>query len=55
LLPVHDELLLSAPQEVADEVMAELAEVMNSIVTEEEFGINVPAVPNVGTTWAEVH
>lgn len=54
-LPVHDELLGSVPQEQSEDVVNELREVMSSIVTEAEFGINVPAEPAVGANWNEVH
>ena len=53
MLPVHDEIMLSAPEKEEEEVKAELAEVMNSIITEKEWGIDVPADPGSGANWAE--
>lgn len=53
MLPVHDETLASAPKDEADDVQAVIAEAMNSILTEEEWGIGVPAEPHHGLNWAE--
>jgi hypothetical protein len=46
LLPVHDEVCFSIPK-------AEIAAVMDTVVTEEEFGIAVRAEPSKGDNWAE--
>lgn len=53
MLPVHDEIMASAPEKEAAEVMHELGEVMNSIITEERWKIGVPADPGMGMNWAE--
>jgi DNA polymerase I-like protein with 3'-5' exonuclease and polymerase domains len=53
MLPVHDEVLASAPKDETDDVQAVIADAMNSILTEEEWGIGVPAEPHSGITWAE--
>lgn len=53
MLPVHDEIMLSAPEKEADEAMHELEEVMNSLITEKDWGIDVPAEAGMGMNWAE--
>jgi DNA polymerase-1 len=53
MLPVHDEILGSCPRKDVGEVMHELGGVMNSIITEAEWGISVPAEPSFGDNWSE--
>lgn len=52
ILQVHDELLLEAPADTAEEVAQRLAELMQDVVH-----LNVPLVVDsgVGRTWAETH
>lgn len=53
MLPVHDEIMLSAPEKEGDDVMHELSAVMNSVITEKDWGIGVPADPGIGMNWSE--
>lgn len=54
VLPVHDEVLSSVPAGQAKEIRAEMKEVMDSIVTEDNgWAINVPADGGFGPTWQE--
>jgi DNA polymerase I len=53
LLPVHDEVCFSIPKTETADAMAEIAAVMDTVVTEEEFGIAVRAEPSKGDNWAE--
>ncbi|HEX8321691.1 DNA polymerase [Longimicrobium sp.] len=53
LLPVHDEVCFSIPKTEEKDAMYEIAEVMNTVWTEEEFGLAVRAEPSSGANWAE--
>lgn len=55
VVPVHDELVASVPEKEAQEVMHEMAEIMSAVIKEEVWGIDVPAKPGRGQTWAEAH
>jgi DNA polymerase-1 len=54
LLPVHDEVLFSIPKADQADAMAEIAEVMNTVIREQDgWGIDVRAEPGAGANWAE--
>ena len=49
---VHDEVILSAPRDIAQDVAKELQECMNSVVDPAVYGVSVTAEPTIGTRWA---
>lgn len=54
VLPVHDEVCFSIPKTETPEAMNEIAEVMNTVVREEDgWGISVRAEPGAGPNWSE--
>lgn len=54
VLPVHDEVCFSIPKADTKEAMHDIAEVMDSVIREEDgWGISVKAEPSAGPNWAE--
>jgi DNA polymerase-1 len=54
LLPVHDEVLFSVPKTDAEDAMAEIKDVMDSIVNPATgWTVPVTAKPGAGANWAE--
>lgn len=49
---VHDEVILSAPKNIAQEVAVEMRECMNAIVDPADYGVSVTAEPTIGARWS---
>ena len=53
VLPVHDEVVMSVPRNMAREVAHEMETIMGGVVDPEEYGVPVKASSYIADRWGE--